>query len=78
MLDKALIPSPTKVQVLYWLEKWNELEDYSIQEEAIDELFAGSYKSNTELKNIMIKCSILNDFYSTNIFKIYPVACRIL
>ena len=67
MLDKALIPSPTKVQVLYWLEKWNELEDYSIQEEAIDELFAGSYKSNTELKNIMIKCSILNDFYSTNI-----------
>lgn len=78
MLDKALIPSPTKVQVLYWLEKWNELEDYSIQEEAIDELFAGSYKSNKELKNIMIKCSILNDFYSTNIFKIYPVACRIL
>ena len=68
MLDKALIPSPTKVQVLYWLEKWNELEDYSIQEEAIDELFAGSYKSNKELKNIMIKCSILNDFYSTNIF----------
>lgn len=60
------------------MEKWNELEDYSIQEEAIDELFAGSYKSNKELKNIMIKCSILNDFYSTNIFKIYPVACRIL
>lgn len=59
-------------------EKWNELKDYSIQEEAIDELFAGSYKSNKELKNIMIKCSILNDFYSTNIFKIYPVACRIL
>ena len=27
MLDKALIPSPTKVQVLYWLEKWNELSD---------------------------------------------------
>ena len=52
MLDKALIPSPTKVQVLYWLEKWNELEDYSIQEEAIDELFAGSYKSNKELAEI--------------------------
>ena len=54
--------------MLYWLEKWNELEDYSIQEEAIDEFFAGSYKSNKELKNIMIKCCILNDFYSTNIF----------
>lgn len=78
MSDKVLIPPPTKEQVLYWLGKWNELKDYSIQEEAIDELFAGSYKSNKELKNIMIKCSILNDFYSTNIFKIYPVACRIL
>lgn len=78
MLNKVLVPSPTKEQVLYWLEKWDELKDYSIQEEAIDELFAGSYKSNKELKNIMIKCSILNDFYSTNIFKIYPVACRIL
>ncbi len=68
MLDKVLIPSPTKEQVLYWLEKWDELEDYSIQEEVIDEFFAGSYKSNKELKNIMIKCCILNDFYSTNIF----------
>ena len=26
----------------------------------------------------MIKCSILNDVYSTNIFKIYLVTCRIL
>ena len=29
------------------------------------------------MNEILIKCSCLNDFYSTNIFSIYPVAKRI-
>lgn len=76
--DNLIVPHPSKEQVQFWLDKWNNLEDYKIQEEAINELFAGSDSTNKELKNIMIKCSVLNDFYSTSIFKIYPVACRIL
>ena len=54
------------------------MPDYIVQEEAINELFQGCYNSNKCLKNIIIKCSVLNDFYSTNIFKVYPVACHIL
>lgn len=33
---------------------------------------------NTELKHILLKCASLNDFYSTNIFSVYPVAKHIL
>lgn len=71
-------PKPTVEQVKYWLGKWDELEDYVAQEKAIDKLFYGEFKSNDNLQNILIKCSVLNDFYSTNIFKIYPVAKHIL
>ena len=61
-----------------WLNHWHELEDYTAQEDAINRLFNGEFKSNDNLQNILIKCSVLNDFYSTNIFKIYPVAKHIL
>lgn len=72
------VPTPTPNELDYWLRQWDLLPDYTKQEEAINELFSGLYKSNKDLKSILIKCSVLNDFYSTNIFKVYPVACRIL
>lgn len=75
---RADIPNPTEAEVELWLHKWDELEDYSAQEAAIDKLFYGEFNSNDNLQNILIKCSVLNDFYSTNIFKIYPVAKHIL
>lgn len=71
------VPEPSKELVEHYLEKWDKLEDYSAQEEAVNRVFK-DYSSNKELENILIKCSILNDFYSTNIFKIYPVAKHIL
>lgn len=71
------IPQPSKELVEYYLDKWNKLEDYSSQEKAVDRVFK-DYSSNKILENILIKCSVLNDFYSTNIFKIYPVAKHIL
>ena len=75
---KVSIPKPTNEEVDYWLKAWDSLPDYTVQEEAINEPFQGQYNSNKSLKNIIIKCSVLNDFYSTNIFKVYPVACHIL
>ena len=75
---KVSVPKPTNNEVDYWLKEWDSLPDYTVQEEAINELFQGYYNSNKSLKNIIIKCSVLNDFYSTNIFKVYPVACHIL
>ena len=71
------VPNPTKSQVEKYLKKWDKLEDYSTQEKAINIVFK-QYSKNDKIENILIKSSILNDFYSTNIFKIYPVAKRIL
>ncbi len=76
--NKANIPTPTSDEVNNWLKKWDSSLNYTTQEEAINELFQGHYNSNKSLKNIIIKCSVLNDFYSTNIFKVYPVARHIL
>ena len=71
------VPAPSMEQVEYWLKQWDKLEDYSAQEMAVDKVFS-TFHSNDSLENILIKCSVLNDFYSTNIFKIYPVAKHIL
>lgn len=75
---KENVPEPSEEQVEFWLHRWDELEDYTAQEDAIDRLFHGEFAKNDNLQNILIKCSVLNDFYSTNIFKIYPVAKHIL
>lgn len=37
-----------------------------------------NYKYNNNLDSILIKCTVLNDFYSTNIFNKYEVAKHIL
>lgn len=73
---KENVPEPSIELVDHYLKKWDNLEDYSSQEKAVNRVFR-DYNSNKELENILIKCSILNDFYSTNIFKIYPVAKHI-
>lgn len=72
------IPSPNKKIIEEYLTKWDNLEDHYIwQESSLDKLFHEDYKTNTDLNEILIKCSCLNDFYSTNIFLIYPVAKNI-
>lgn len=72
------IPRPSKKNIQEYLIKWDNLEDHYIwQESSLDKLFHETYKDNTDLNEILIKCSCLNDFYSTNIFLIYPVAKNI-
>ena len=65
---------PSVDEVNEYIQKWNELEDYVNQENALDKLFLVLCKDNQSIENILIKCSALNDFYSTNIFKIHNVA----
>ena len=72
------IPTPNKKIMEEYLDKWDNLEEHYVwQESSLDKLFHEVYKYNTDLNEILIKCSCLNDFYSTNIFSIYPVAKKI-
>lgn len=77
-IRNAKVQEPNEQEVEKWLKRWNELEDYTIQEDAINELFQKNYSKCTDLKSVIIKCSVLNDFYSTNIFKVFPVAKHIV
>lgn len=72
------VPTPTRSQVEYYLEKWDTLENYHLQEVALDRLFFELCPGNSDISDVLLKSSTLNDFYSTNIFSIYPVAKHIV
>ena len=69
-------PSPTEVEK--YLTKWDSLENYVLQEKALNKLFHEICPDNKDISDILLKCSVLNDFYSTNIFSIFSVAKHIL
>ena len=75
-LPKDYIPSVKDAE--WFIEYWNELPSYSNQEKALDKLFMDICRRNDNIEDILIKCSSLNDFYSTNIFDIHTVAQHIL
>lgn len=69
---------PTIEEVNKYLNKWESLENYVLQEDALDKLFFETYPYNSSISEILVKASTLNDFYSTNIYSIFPVAKHIL
>lgn len=72
------IPKPSIEQVELYLSAWNNLENYHLQEDALDKLFFKLCPKNKDISDILLKVVALNDFYSTNIFSVYPVAKHIL
>ena len=71
------VEHPCPEQVELYLQRWDEQENYKLQENALDKLFFETYPINTDINDILIKASSLNDFYSTNIFSIFNVAKHI-
>lgn len=72
------VPTPSKQEVEKYLAQWDALDSYHLQENALDKLFFQVYPNNTDISDILIKVSCLNDFYSTNIFSPFTVAKHIL
>ncbi len=75
---RKTLPNPSVEQVEYYLARWDALEDYHLQEDALNLLFLRLSPENENISDILLKVSVLNDFYSTNIYKVYPVAKHIL
>lgn len=71
------VPNPSIEQVEFYLAKWDGLDNYNLQEDALNKLFFELCPKNIDVIDILLKASTLNDFYSTNIFSIYPVAKHI-
>ncbi len=77
-LSSANVPRPCKDEVKRYLSQWKTLENYTLQESALDKLFLRTYPKNTDIDEVLIKVSALNDFYSTHIFSPFQVAKHIL
>ena len=75
---RADILRPSEADVEKYLSTWEKLENYTMQEKALDKLFFHTYPKNTSIEEILVKVATLNDFYSTNIFAGYLVAKHIL
>lgn len=71
------LPTPSIEEVEYYLNKWKTLDNYRLQESALNKLFFQLCPNNSDISDILLKTATLNDFYSTNIFAIYPVAKHI-
>lgn len=72
------IPQPSIEKVEKYIKLWDTLENYSLQENALNKLFFELAPFNKDISDILLKSATLNDFYSTNIFSIYPVSKHIL
>ena len=73
---EILRPCPQEVE--RYLRSWETLESYSAQEQALDELFTRHCPENRSLTDVLIKVSLVNSVYSTNIYSLVPVAQHIL
>ena len=69
---------PSTKQVSIYLEKWDSLENYVLQESSLRKLFAETYPRNVDMDDVLIKVCSLNNFYSTNIFNPLTVAKHIV
>lgn len=75
--EQLPVPTPSEKQVDFYLALWRHLDSYKYQEAALKKLFIDLCPNNIDIEDILIKASALNDFYSTNIYSIYPVAAHI-
>lgn len=69
---------PSSEQVSKYLDKWDSLENYVLQESSLRKLFTQTYPLNVYMDDVLIKVCSLNDFYSTNIFSPFNVAKHIV
>ena len=70
--------TPTPDLLSEYLTRWEQLENYRLQEASLGLLFHSLCPENKKIENVLLKVSALNDFYSTNIFDTYSVAKHIL
>ncbi len=73
------LPARPNIEIIRtYLQTWETLESYVLQEKSLNLLFYKLCPENKTIADILLKVSVLNDFYSTNIFDTTSVAKHIL
>lgn len=68
---------PTQELVAFYINKWEDLENYKEQEIAINLLFKELLPKNDKFENVLLKVTVLNKFYSTQILDTYSLSKNI-
>lgn len=50
---KVNVPNPSSEQIEFYLRAWDELENYHLQEDALDKLFFQMCPENVEMSDIL-------------------------
>ncbi len=69
------LPTPSVEQVEQYLRQWDNDAKESSNEKALNRLFRETYPKNTDIGEIIIKASALNDLYGTYVLSLYEM-CR--
>lgn len=67
------LETPTIVLVEKYINKFNNDKRYNHADKAITKLFT-AFPNNKKLEDVLLKTSVINDLYSTNIFAIFKIA----
>ena len=65
MISKKIdskVPTPCISEIERYLKQWDELENYHLQEDALNRLFFELCPTNNDITDVLLKCSTLNDF----------------
>ncbi|HEY5534592.1 MAG TPA: hypothetical protein VIL99_06645 [Ignavibacteria bacterium] len=71
------LQTPTNDLVDKYIDKFNKDERYYLADQSIINLFK-AFPENKKLEDILLKISVINDLYSTNIFATFIMARHIL
>lgn len=70
------LETPTNKLIETYIHRFNNDDRYYPADQAITKLF-NTFPNNTEFEDILLKISVLNDLYSTNIYGTYAMAKHI-
>lgn len=70
------LETPTNRLIESYIEQFNSDDRYYPADQAITRLF-NTFPTNTDFEDILLKISVLNDLYSTNIYGTYAMAKHI-
>ena len=70
------LKKPEEKLIDFYIEKFNNDERYSIADKIIKKLIR-RFPENRQLDDVLVKVSVSNDMYSTNIFATFRLAKHI-
>jgi len=73
MKKRNILEEPTEKLVRQYVKKHNNKEKYRNEDEALAQLFK-KFPKNEKMKDIILKVTVVNNMYNTNIFATYQMA----